>query len=780
MAGRCIKGIVFFSSLTTLAFEIVLIRIFSIRFSYHYASLIISIAMTGLVFGGIAVFLKKDLFSRIGIEKCAASLSLSCPLIFIMSYFIPMDYYKILWERIQIFYLFFFMAGCSVPFFFYAIILSLALSFNPSASPKIYAVDLAGASTGVVVAVISMDHMSPDCIIAIPPMFLAALLVLQIKGNLQKLVFSSAVLFLSVLVVSGQFAVNLSPYKGLMQALKEDGSRHIGTGYSSHSRLDIFENPRMKFAPGLSLRYVKPVPQGFGIALDGEIAGVILDERSISDNGFLSYMPSSLPYFLKTPEKVMVIGFRNSVDVLAPHYFGAKNITLVEKDHSVVKFLFSQYPGDSIYNKHLYESSGRIFLRKHKEYFDIISLSRTGFYPSGTFGLREDYELTVEALQTYLSFLKEDGMLSIQMFLLPPARYEPRMMNNIIKTLENERIIISNKHLLIFRSWDTINFLIKKNGFSPKELNAINMFLGSRNFDTIYGDKHSDTQFITGVDYAYMFENLLDKDKRDSFINDYPFDIAATSDNRPFFHYFFKANTLRELYDLSGKKWSYFIHEGMALPFIILFQVLISLFAFASLFILSRFGKNPVSRRNLTNPIPSFYLLYFIFIGFAFMFVEMFFIHRLILTYGFPVRAFSITLVVLLSSSGIGSLICGYLSNKNAVRIMSGAPLVILFYFFVLTSAPGKIDSFYFLILPGFFLGFFFPAGIRIFCGGNARTVPVFYAVNGAASITAPLLASSIAAAYGLNILLLLAFFLYGTALFFLRFTGHGHKSYAP
>ncbi len=536
----------------------------------------------------------------------------------------------------------------------------------------------------------------------------------------------------------------------------------------------------MKFAPGLSLKYTKPVPQGSGMALDGEIAGVVLDERNISDNGFLSYIPSSLPYFLKTPEKVMIIGFRNSVDVLAPHYFGAKNITLAEKDHSVVKFLFSQYSKDSIYNKHLYESSGRVFLKKHKEYFDVISLSRTGFYPSGTFGLQEDYELTVEALRVYLSFLKEDGMLSIQMFLLPPARYEPRTMNNIIKALENEGVIISNKHLLIFRSWDTINFLIKKNGFSPKELNAINTFLDSRNFDTIYGDKRSDAQFIAGVDYAHMFGCLLDKGKRDSFIDDYPFDITATSDNRPFFHYFFKADQLRRLYELSGKKWSYFIHEGMALPFIILFQVLISLLAFASLFMFLQFRKNPASRQSLLNIIPSFRLLYFIFIGFAFMFVEMFFIHRLILTYGFPVRAFSVTLVVLLSSSGIGSFMCGYLSNRNAVRIMSGAPLVVLFYFFILTTAPGKIDSFYFLILPGFFLGFFFPAGIKIFCGDNATAVPVFYAVNGAASITAPLLASSIAAAYGLNILLLLAFLLYGTALFFLRFTGHGHKSYAP
>ena len=577
MAGEHSKRIVFFSSLTILAFEIILIRTFSVRFSYHYASLIISIAMTGLVFGGIATFLKRDMLSRIGIEKCAALLSFSCPLIFILSYFIPMDYYRILWENIQILYLFLFMLGCAVPFFFYAIILSLSLSFNPSVSNRIYAADLIGASVGVALAVFSMDYIAPDYIIAIPSVLLAVVLFFELKGRLSKTVFLSTTLFLSALIISGQFTAGLSPYKGLMQALKEDGSRHIRTIYSSHSRLDVFESLRMKFAPGLSLTYTKPVPQGLGMALDGEIAGVMLDEKNIPEDEFLLHMPSALPYLLKKPEKVLVIGFKNSVDVLAPYYFGAQTVTLAEKDRSVIKFLSTQYPGDSIYNKSLYESSGRLLLKKSKEHFDVISLSRTGFFPSGTFGLQEDYELTIEALQTYLSHLKDDGMLSIQMFLLPPARYELKMMNNIIRALKKEDLEITKGHLLIFRSWDTINFLIKKKGFSVKEFSIINAFLNSRNFDTIYGYNPSGTKFITGVDYRHMFELLLNKDQRDSFIKNYTFDISATSDNRPFFHYFFKADKLREIYDLSGKKWSYFIHEGMALPFIIFFQVLISL-----------------------------------------------------------------------------------------------------------------------------------------------------------------------------------------------------------
>lgn len=780
MLGAHTKRIVFFSSLIILAFEIILIRTFSVRYSYHYASLIISIAMTGIVLGGIATFLKRDMLTRIGIERCAAVLSFSCPLIFILSSFIPMDYYRMLWENIQIFYLLLFMLVCSVPFFIYAIILSLSLSSHPSDSNRIYAADLIGASVGVALTVLAMDYMAPDYIIAIPFVFLSVVLVFEFKSRLSKTFFLAAALSLAALIVSGQFTADLSPYKGLMQALKEDGSKHIKTIYSSHSRLDIFENRRMKFAPGLSLTYTKPVPSGLGIALDGEIAGVMLDEKSVSDHEFLLQMPSALPYLVKKPEKVLVIGFKNSVDVLEPYYSGANIVYQAEKDHSVIKFLLSQYPPGSIYNKSLHESSGRLLLKKLKQRFDVISLSRTGFFPSGTFGLQEDYELTIEALQTYLSHLKEDGLLYIQMFLLPPVRYELKMMNNVICALEKEGLKVSNENLLIFRSWDTINFLIKKKGFTLQELNKINTFLDSRNFDTIYGKERSGTKFITGTDYGYMFEQLLNKDMKGPFIKNYTFDIAATSDNRPFFHYFFKIEKLQEIYHVSGKKWSYFVHEGMALPFITIFQVLISFLIFVSLFIVLKLSRNKLFHGNSPAYASTFSLFYFIFIGFAFMFAEMFFIHRLILTYGSPVAAFSITVVTVLLSSGAGSFASGYLNNKKAIKIMSGAPVMALLYFVIAAALPGAIDGFYYIIPLGFFLGFFFPIGIRIFSADNKNTIPIFYALNGAASIVAPLLASIIGVACGLRVLLVLAFSFYGMALFFLRFAGHWDEPHSP
>ena len=100
----------------------------------------------------------------------------------------------------------------------------------------------------------------------------------------------------------------------------------------------------------------------------------------------------------------------------------------------------------------------------------LIFVSRTGFYPSGSFGLQEDYDLTVEAIETYLARLKDGGILFIQMFLLPPPRYELRLVKNIRAALKKTGIQEIHKHLIIYRSWDTVNFHRQKRWFFGNRL----------------------------------------------------------------------------------------------------------------------------------------------------------------------------------------------------------------------------------------------------------------------------------------------------------------------
>ena len=65
-------------------------------------------------------------------------------------------------------------------------------------------------------------------------------------------------------------------------------------------------------------------------------------------------------------------------------------------------------PGDRWIN-----GLGRTVLDSTDNRYDIIDLSFTGSFPSGSFGFAEDYRYTVEAFRTYLERLKPDGFLSL-------------------------------------------------------------------------------------------------------------------------------------------------------------------------------------------------------------------------------------------------------------------------------------------------------------------------------------------------------------------------------
>lgn len=775
-------SLILFSSLSTLAFEIILIRLFSIRFSYHYASLVISISMIGLVLGGIYTYFKS---STPRTHVLCLMLSISYPLVFISSTMLPLDHMRMLWEAMQPFYLFLFIILLAIPFFFYGVIISSLLSAHPQKVNRIYAIDLLGATGGVCLAILLLNYLKVEYIIAILSLILTGILI-PYRPFRRLGIMAVALIIpiaLSFSLFTGIFPVAISPYKGLSQALMDDGAYLYKTITTSDSRLDIFENPRMRLAPGLSLTYMKEVPKGLGLAIDGDVTGVILDEKDIHAYDFLTYMPSALPYLIKDRmDNVLIVGFKNGIDILMPYYRGARKVFVVEKDRSILRYIKEGFGSKSIYTRSISNKTVRMFLADtQQEPFDIIFLSKTGFFPSGTFGLHEDYDTTTEAIHLYLSCLKEDGLLFIHMFLLSPPRYELRMMNNIITTLRRFGIYDIDKHLLVFRSWDTISFLIKRGEFTDKDHLNIEGFIKSRQFDIIYPAQGSQEQFIKGIDYRGMFAQLIDEKTRKAFTQNYPFDIEITTDDRPFFNYFLRLTEIQRIHEETGRKWAFFLLEGMALPFVLIFLILLSAcILFTALCLSRRVLPHATSCFPLTISLTMRIFFYFAAIGLAFMFMEVFFINKMVLTFGSPLDAFAIVLLTMLLSAGAGSITSGYIHEKKIGYYM-GALVVLLFISILFFKHIATNCLSLFVIIPiSICLGLYFPSGINILCKEEKGLIPLAYAINGAFSIIGPPLASLIAVAYGCTMLPVLSCCLYGLSLLLLCLSCHGHKGNTP
>ena len=142
--------------------------------------------------------------------------------------------------------------------------------------------------------------------------------------------------------------------------------------------------------------------------------------------------------------------------------------------------------------------------------------------------------------------------------------------------------------------------------------------------------------------------------------------------------------------------------------------------------------------------------VYFVLIGFGFMFVEIGLIQRISIYLGHPVYGMSIGLFGIIVSTGLGSL-CSYrfsLLNGLRLQLWAGALglyLILLPYWFPLLIdqfAAGNLlvraaVSLTAIVPSGVLMGFGFPTGMEIVNAIDSRPTPWFWAVNGAAGVLA-------------------------------------------
>ena len=156
--------------------------------------------------------------------------------------------------------------------------------------------------------------------------------------------------------------------------------------------------------------------------------------------------------------------------------------------------------------------------------------------------------------------------------------------------------------------------------------------------------------------------------------------------------------------------------------------------------------------------------LYFLLIGFGFMFVEMGLIQRLSTFLGHPVYGLAIGLFGIISSTGLGSLASEYVPLDSRKRIIVwalviGGYLVLLPFWYPSLVLHYEGHSLMVRILvalstivpSGFLMGYGFPTGMRMVNAVDSVPTPWFWAVNGAAGVLASSLAVLISISFSIN-----------------------------
>jgi hypothetical protein len=423
--------ILFLTGSCVLGYEILLTRAASAFFQYHFAFLVLSIAMFSLFASGVLYQRLKKPISERGIRRSLWALFgflLISPALFHAA--MPL---LLLQAGLQVF-------GFAV--LFCGSFITLHYLRQADETGRAYAVNLFGSALGAALATASLILASPT----LGVMVLGALSALSIFLQSRRL--GPLLVMIGLLLVSAELSAHLPRASGVLwdrwnsfSYVKVMNALGPVVWGSHHHRqppsLDLLIDSSADTA----------ILTGLGVDTRNDVAKDIAED--ITHVGY-SLAPQ--------PLDVAIVGSGGGRDVVGAEYFHPRHLLAVEINPSVIEAV-RRFSPDTYASVDLVVGEGRATLEKSAERFSIIQFGLVDTWAaisSGTFALSENYLYTREAFVGYLGRLKPDGILSL-------TRWGP----------ESERLLSVSRAALASLGVDSpVNhmILLEKDAGSPDSL----------------------------------------------------------------------------------------------------------------------------------------------------------------------------------------------------------------------------------------------------------------------------------------------------------------------
>ena len=788
-------------SAATLMFEITLTRLFSVSQFYHFAFMIVSLALLGFGASGTWLALRPTwerpprLSPRLTLAGLALGYSVSCLGAYLFINRVPFDSFSIAWDLRQVALLFLHYIVLATPFFCSGAVLSLCFTMRQDAAGTTYAYNLIGSAVGCLLAL-----AIPNLLGGVGPVWLSGAL-----GGIAAVIFVLAAqgpgdvrawprrwiilggLGLAILSVARAVAgpaegeLRLSPYKGLSYALQIPEARIVTSAWNGFSRVDLVESPAIRSLPGLSYRFLSSPPPQRGLFVDGDDLSPVLDipdaglgEPQGADLAFADYMPTAVAYQLRLDGRALVLEPRGGLELWIARGQGIADLTAVAAN-PLVGLAADRYAGPA---PTVVFDDPRSYVRRSCRTYDVVTLALTTPYRpirSGAYSLGEDYTYTVEAFRDALGVLSQDGILVVSRWLQTPPSESVRAFALAVEaTASSDAASAASEggggdpaaQIVAFRGYAMMTLLVKSQPFSTDELDVIRSFLDERAFDLVYApdirpEDVNRYNVLPSPVYYEAFTALLRSDDRAAWYDAYPFDVRPPTDNHPFFGHFFKWSQAGQVIAELGMTWQPF---GGAGYFVVVALLALSLVAAALLIglpllaVRGQAGGQAAARGRSEGCDVWLDLAYFALLGLGYLFVEIPLMQRAILFLGHPARAVTTVLFSLLLFSGVGSA----LSAKLKVRapwVLAGLVVMIgvvatglPWAFEVLLPLPWglRLAVTVILLAPlGMLMGLPFPMGLSYLGHLAPDRLPWAWAANGASSVVASVLAALLALSVG-------------------------------
>jgi hypothetical protein len=769
-------------SAALIAFQLALIQILSLVQWYHFAYMVISVALLGFGAAGTALALFRETMIRhTGVLLpgllAATGLAMAGVTGMAQTAFFRFDSYllftswneaaKLLWT-----YLLFF-----IPFYLGALALGLVFVGEVKQIGRIYFANLTGSGAGGLLALLLVWRFTPSqlpAILALLPVVASGLVIPE-----KKKAMPLALIALATGLIGWQAGhpptLVLSQYKDLPKTLLLPQARIRSEQPSPYGLVQTVTSPVLRYAPGLSLTAPTTAPIKMAAFINGDWVGALLDPPPPGSAFILDHTTGALPYLMAPRKKVLVLRAGTGIEVIQALHQGGRQVTAVEPNALLLATWQEAVAGRAVAGqaaarlqvRHL---EPRTFLMMDTSRYDLISLPMVGTFggSSGLFALQEQFLLTREALTEMWRRLSPGGAISITSWMDYPVRNPLKILATLLAVGDDLGLEDPGRHLAAIRSWGTITFVLTRAPVSAAETARIRRFCDQMWFDPALlpglqaserarYNQFQDNRFLDYVD------QLLSP-QRAAFIQSYDFNIRPATDNRPYFSQFIRWTRLSRIAGFFG---------GQALPFfelgyLLIAATLVQLIVFSFILILLplfKIGWRGHRRQGI--------LLYFGGIGLGYMFVEIIFIQRFILYFGNPVYAAAAVITALLLFSGAGSYWSPYFTAKARLQGVLGLIVgLLLAYAFVFTGILQltihwplalKVLLVLGLLAPlAFCMGIPFPAGLSQLAEAPAGEVAWAWGINGCISVISTVGATLVAVEMGSQWVLVCAACAYG------------------
>lgn len=774
-------------SASVLLLEVGLTRMLAVCQWYHFAFLVVSLALLGSGAGGSlhAAFpgLTRPL-RRQTLVGLSIGFSALCVVLLWILHALPLDLYAVAWDRRQYVYLTLYYLALGLPFLCGGLVVCLVLESTPEHAGRLYGANLAGSALGTALAVPLIGLLGSQRLPLAAALLAATAAVLFSLGKRSwPVLFALAGLGGSLILLlrpPPALTPRMDPHKSLVQQLFFPGARLVYSKEHAAARVDVVAGGPYHSFPGLPLVPSGPLPQQMALTIDGDQPSPLtLVHASDAPLAFLDAMLTSLPYDIRPGARTLLIEPMGGLDLLQALEQGAREIVVIQQDPLVAEVVEEHLASEigGIFSRpqvRVLHRGARSYLASRGPQFDLIVYCLTGertVVTAGAYSLVEESRYTVESFRAALRRLAPDGILAITRWLQQPPSEELRALTTLVEALEREGASHPEAQIVAVRSWSTLLLLARREAWTPAELETVRRFCAERRFDLVWlpgmqrGEANRYNIVREGPIYYDAFRGYLVGPDRRAFLRSWPADVRPAEDDRPFFYQFFTWRQLPQLLAQYGQTAQPFGGAGfLIVPVLLLLAV-----GASGLLILLPVALHRREKVAGRGPV----LLYFAALGVGFMAVEIPLLGRFTLYLDRPLYATATVLFALLVGSGLGSL----WSAGREVRL--GGLLLVLATTIAL-AVPGlpllvqatmglpfwaRLGIGTLLLLPlGFGMGIPFPTAIRALGSTRRSLIPWAWAANGCASVVGAIGAQWLALTAGYGAVLAAGALCYGAA----------------